>query len=317
MTIRQWARLYGPLTAAVTLYLIFAPIALVAVPLAGLLVLSPPRSLREALIAAVAGGFGLAWLARSGSLPDQLLRSGTVIAATVFVVSARYTTTAVTHRALLAVATASAAAGGILLALGSSWAELHWWVAHRVSYFVSQAMGLFWQSGGAKSSPGGPTAAELATWADSSVRLMADYYPAILALAVMGGLGVATAIYHRVAVRPLGTAVGRFREFRFSEHLGWVAVVPLIIVLIPRFAAGRLSAINLLVVTGTLYALRGVAVIVFALQLLGGASGLVTVLLALAAILLLPIAAGGAILLGVVDAGFDLRRRWTTPPVST
>ena len=314
MSIRRWARQQGPLVVAAILFLAVAPLTLIALPLAALLVISPPRSSRATFVAAVAGGFSLAWLAQSGNLPDQLVRSATLISATVFVLSARYTAAPVTHRALLAVMTAALAVGGMLLALGSSWSELRWWVGHRVGFLASQIMGIVWQGGGPRTTPGGPTPQELA---DLVVRLMADYYPAILALALMAGLGIATAIYHRVAMRPFGTPVGRLREFRFSEHIGWLAVIPLIVVLIPKLAAAKISAINILVVTGTLYALRGVAVAAFGLQLFAGASGLLTVFVVVAAILLLPVAFGGAILLGVVDAGLDLRRRWTTPPAST
>ncbi len=317
MSIRRWARQQGPLVAAAILFLTVAPLALIALPLAALLVMSPPRSSRATFVAAVAGGFGLAWLAQTGNLPDQLVRSATLIAATVFVLSARYTAASVTHRALIAVMTAALAVGGMLLTLGLSWSELRWWVGHRVGFFASQVMGLVWQGGGPQTTPGGPTPRELAQWADLTVRLMANYYPAILALVLMAGLGIATAIYHRVAVRPFGTSVGRLREFRFSEHIGWLAVVPLIVVLIPKLVAVKISAINILVVTGTLYALRGIAVAAFGLQMFAGASGLLTAFVVVAAILLLPVAFGGAILLGVVDAGLDLRRRWTTPPAST
>ena len=57
------------------------------------------------------------------------------------------------------------------------------------------------------------------------------------------------------------------------------------------------------------YVLRGAAVMSFGIQLFGGRWP-VYFLLGLLLVFLLPVFLGGAILLGVLDAGLDLRHRW-------
>ncbi|MBI2614929.1 MAG: DUF2232 domain-containing protein [Gemmatimonadetes bacterium] len=113
---------------------------------------------------------------------------------------------------------------------------------------------------------------------------------------------------------PTGVPPGRFREFRFSEHLGWVGAVALLVMLVPRLAAAKVAAINLLLVSGLLYAVRGAAVTAFGIALLGGAGCGTAALFGLLALFVLPAVVAGAIVLGVIDAGMDLRKRWATPP---
>jgi hypothetical protein len=291
-------------------YVIFAPAALFALPLAALLVATSLRTRRESLIAAVAGGLSLVWLLEAGDLPDQLVRASAVIATGVFVTATHFTRAPVIHRALSAVITAALAAGVLLLVMGSSWNEAHWWAEYRAGYLARVASQLFWIVGdGSTTSP-----TQIAQVVNRIVRFQADYFPAVAALRIMAGLALATAIYHRMAVKPYGPGLAAFRSFRFTEHLGWAAIVPLLVLLIPQLAAAKLGAINLLLVLGALYALRGVAVVAFGLQLMGAGSGLLIAFVVVAAILILPIVLAGAILLGVADSGLDLRRRWTRPP---
>jgi uncharacterized protein YybS (DUF2232 family) len=163
------------------------------------------------------------------------------------------------------------------------------------------------------SGPGAGSVPEIERWFESGVQVLADQYGAILAVQLLAGLALAAAIYYRAHRRPWGTPPGRFRDFRFSEHLGWVGVVALVVVLIPRLAVAKGAALNLLVVTGLLYGLRGLAVTAFGLALLGGAGCGTAALFALLALFVLPAGLAGAIVLGVVDAGLDLRKRWVTP----
>ncbi len=310
MSVTRWLAGHRLLVLAGLAYVIFAPAALFALPLAALLVATSLRTRQESLIAAVAGGLSLMWLLAAGDLPDQLVRASAVIATGVFVTATHFTRAPVIHRALSAVITAAVAAGVLLLVMGSSWNEAHWWVEYRAGYLARVASQLFWVVG-----DGGTTSStQIAQVVSRIVRFQADYFPAVAALRIMAGLALATAIYHRVAVKPYGPGLAGFRSFRFTEHLGWAAIVPLLVVLIPQLAAAKLGAINLLLVLGALYALRGVAVVAFGLQLMGAGSGLLIAFVVVAAILILPLVLAGAILLGVADSGLDLRRRWTRPP---
>jgi len=305
----QWLLRHRGVLLATLLFVMVAPAALFALPLALLLAATPPRATREIVVAAIAGSFSIAWLITAGELPDQLMRAGIVVAVAVFVPGALYTRTTVTHRALLAVAMATFAVGNMLYAVGSSWGELHWWVGHRAGYTARMLSSAMWMA----QSNNGSGSYQFAELVNDAVRFMTDYHAGIVALELTAGMVLGTAIYHRVAAMPRGTAVGRLRDFRFNDQLGWVAIVPLGVVLLPKLAAARLAASNVLLVLGALYAIRGVAVIAFGLSLLriGGSLGVAMVILA--AFLLLPVALPGAILLGVVDSGLDFRKRWSSP----
>jgi hypothetical protein len=259
------------------------------------------------MIAVVAGGVSLAWITQLGELPDQVLRAGTVIAVTLFLPVTFYTQARLGHRVLLAATAAALGVVVLLGALGRSWQELYWWVEHRVGYTAGVLLSAVWDS------TGGAGMGQRAEILDTFVRFMTDYNPALAVLQVMAGLALASAVYFKLALKPRGIPPGRFRDYRFTEHLGWAAIAMLVVVLVPKLSAAKLGAMNVLLVLGSLFALRGAAVATMIFQALGG--GWFSAVLSLAvAFLLLPAAIVATILLGIVDTRFDLRRRWETPP---
>jgi hypothetical protein len=290
----------------------FAPVGLCLVPLGALLAASRPRTRSEILVAAVICGLALLWLLEPGEPPDQLARAVAVIGGATFVLATVYSRSSVTHRALLAVTVSAVASVLLFPLLGWSWDVIRWWVEHRTGFAVRLALG---QLGAGAGGPGAASVPEIERWFESGVRVLADQYAAILAIQLLAGVALAAAIYYRAQRRPWGTPPGRFRDFRFSEHLGWVGAVALVVVLIPRLAAAKGAALNLLVVTGLLYGLRGLAVTAFGIALLGGAGCGTAALFVLLTLFVLPAVVAGAIVLGVVDAGMDLRKRWATPRV--
>jgi hypothetical protein len=309
-------RLLGLIVAAVGFGIVAGP-ALFALPLAALLVASHPRTATEYRALAISGAFALWWLFTSGDLPDQVVRAATLFAALAFTLTTLRTTASFIHRALHAVAIAGAAITILLPGLGSSWGELRWWVAHENGLSARTLTGLLWSVAPVTGTNGGPGSGhsvlqQLEQGFTELVYMVADYYPALLALQLMVGLALATAIYQRVAREPRGAPLGPFRRFRFSEHLGWAAAIPLIVVLVPRLAGAKLAAANLLAVAAALYALRGVAVAAYGLSVIGAGGVFLSILLASIFLLLLPILLAGAIVLGVLDSGLRLRERWGT-----
>ncbi len=282
-----------------------------AVPLAVLVLASGPRTRPELFIGALAGGLGLAWLMDSGTPPDQLVRAAVLVGSAAFVLASRFTRWSVTHRALLAIGVAGTVILSLFVLFGWTWEEVAWWVRYRTGYETTLRFGPLRGAGGEH-----PAFSEqLDNWIALSAEFAMQCFPALLAIQMLVGFGLATAIYHRVSSHPVGRAPGRFRHFRFSEHLGWAAAIPLLVVLLPKLAAGKVAAANMLLVIGSLYALRGVAVAAFGATLAGN-TPLTTLLLVGAAVFMLPVMLGAAVLLGVLDAGLDLRRRWSKPPVS-
>jgi uncharacterized membrane protein YhaH (DUF805 family) len=298
------------LVAAGIAFAIFAPIGLLTVPLAGLMLVS--RMKNRALTTVLLTGVSLWWVVQVGEPPDQIVRAVAVMGTVVFVGMVFVTDWSLTHRALVAV---GAAAGGATLALGilgTSWPEIRWWVASRIE-FAAQ----FWLtqlSGGVGGEPLGndAMARRAEDWFETVIPLMADYFPATVAIQMFVGLVLATALFCRFTPAAM-VAVGRFRDFRFSEHWGWIAVIALGIVLVAQAATAKLLAANVLVVAGLLYTLRGAAVTWYGITLAGGPGFLTTGLIAFSVVFMLPVVLIGTILVGVVDAGLDLRRRWAAP----
>lgn len=293
-------------------FIILAPLGLAAIPLAALLLVSRPRSTPEMVVAGVCAGFGLWWLAVPGELPDQLLRAAVISVTALYVMATLWTRLSFTHRALGVIAVTGAGMTGLLAILGSSWGELQWWVEFRAGQSARQLLGAV-SAAGERSGVFSPTGAQIETFEQglqTMTRLLADFYPAISALQLLAGLILATAAYARLARHPVGRLAEPFRYFRFTEHLGWIAVAALVVVVIPKLSAVELPAANVLLIVAVLYALRGAAVLVFGLALAGGGGFFLWAAFGVILFLMLPVVVGGAILLGVIDAGMDLRRRW-------
>jgi len=301
---RQWR-----LIAALVAFALFAPVGLFALPLAALLVLSPPLRARVAFVAIVAGGFSLSWLLQPGDLPEQVVRAMSLIAVASFIPITFFTRASVCHSALAAGTSAVLAVTALLNVMGRPWGELRWWVEHRMGYAARIMARSIWS----RQNGGGVEARQLEEVVEASVRFVADYHLALVTLQVIAGLSLATVVYHRLATKPRSVSPGRFSDFRFADQLGWVAIAALVVVLVPLFAEARVGALNVLLVIGTLFGIRGIAVVGLGMQR-SGVSYAVMFLFVVAAILLLPAAIVGAILLGIVDTRFDLRRRWYTPP---
>ncbi|HEX9729647.1 MAG TPA: hypothetical protein VGA37_14180 [Gemmatimonadales bacterium] len=300
-------------------FVVIAPIGLLALPLTGLIAAARPRNGPARTAGVASAAVALWWLTYPGELPEQVTRAAAVLAVAAFLVLTLMTTWTVTHRSLVAAAVAAGGVAATYGALGWSWGRLHWWVEHRVGFALRWMLGALSRTAQLQTDGAGtPSASAMLRQLDASfdaiVRTMADLFPATVALQVMLGFAVASLLFYRLAGRTVGRPLGRFTSFRFTEHLGWAAVVPLVLVLFVRVSAVKLVASNILAVVATLYVVRGAAVGLFGLQLIR--AGVIAYgLAALATLFLLPVVLGSTMVLGVLDAGLDLRRRWTAPPV--
>jgi hypothetical protein len=203
-----------------------------------------------------------------------------------------------------------------------SWDEIRWWAGYNVGFAARTAISWMWIR-----NPAGPAgtmtedaAAQFESFTENLVVWMADLFPAFLALFSLAGFAFATAVYHRICIAPRGLAPGRFRDFRFSEHLGWVAAAPLAVILLTEWAGAKRVAANILVVAAALYAMRGAAVLGFRISLLQLSGVFTFTLAAVLAVLVvfsleftLPAILTTTIIIGVLDSGLDLRRRWAPP----
>jgi hypothetical protein len=291
-------------------------IAIAALTLAGLLAISRPASPRERLALGIAAGVGVGWLIVPGAAAEQLFRAAAVIAVVTFALLTLWTNLSLVHRSLAAGVAGLAAVSTLLPAVGSSWGALSWALEHRAGVAARVVVSGLW---GASESGGlglAPAPEDLERWFTTTVRMLGTFFPALAALLVVAALAFGAHIYYRVARLPKGRLPEPFRHFRFSDHLGWAAVAALVAVLVPKLAAAKAAASNVLLVTAALYALRGAAVMAFVVDALGLGGVLFSITVAVILFLLLPVVAGSAIVLGVLDAGLDLRTRWSQRPRS-
>jgi hypothetical protein len=290
------------------LYGFAAPVAVIALPLAILLLLAGPRSFRARLGAGIAGGFALWWLLGPGELPEQTLRAAALMASVAFAILSRRTGWSSTHRGLGALALALAGTAACFLLFGWSWDRLHWWIAFRTGPALRLLLsGAAASSGGTATFGGGGRGFEQLI--DQVVTGSADLFPAATALQLLASLVIAAALAARMVGDGAGRPPGRLSDFRFSEHLGWLLVLAVATLLLPGLGAARLVALNVLVVIGTLYGVRGFAVLAYGIRAMKGGAFLYAAAV-VAVLFVLP----GVVLLGVLDAGLNLRRRWATPP---
>jgi hypothetical protein len=140
-------------------------------------------------------------------------------------------------------------------------------------------------------------------------RWMARLFPAGVTLAALGGLGLAWRGHFWLAARPLGLPPGPFSAFSFSDHVVWLLVAALALVLIPAdpwLEPVQRFGVNLLVVVLALYVVRGAAVL---RATAGRVSTPFAIVTALVAVLMFVFVAGGLSLLGIADTWLDFRRR--------
>ncbi len=276
-----------------------SPLVLVCVPLAVFLVAYRSTSFGALFLAAaiVAFVFSVAppvpspvWYGeRAWAL---LLGGGFVLAGLV------YRNGSVTMRSIIAVGAAFAVVLGAAAWRPALLSELDWLISGQIR--GAAQMAYTWLDAG------GASWASVAATIEDVVEIQVLLYPAFLGLASLAGLAVAWYILRRLGGQ--ANALGALRDFRFADQLIWLLIAGLLLFLLPVGQLATRLGENALVFMGSLYVLRGMAVMLWL------AAAVVTsvwtaALWAVAAMLLYPVVVGAALLLGLSDTWFDLRRR--------
>ena len=151
---------------------------------------------------------------------------------------------------------------------------------------------------------------------EPTVRLLGQTVPALLVLQSLAGLGLAWQWHQFLAAHPLGTPLAPFRDFRIADGWVWTVVCAVTVWITPLFAGLKAAALNLLVVAGTLYLLRGAAVVVAFAVMMGVSPMSLIVGLLVAAILAVPllVVLPGLATLGMTDTWLEFRRRLAGRP---
>jgi hypothetical protein len=280
-------------------YLLFAPPVLLFGPLAALLLLARPQTLREWLWLVVSVAASATWLNQAGGLAGQFTRAGAVLLVGTFLALTVWRPSGKFSRALGATATAGVALVLWMWHLGLGWNEVQRAVERDLWTYNQDVLTRLNEVG--QTYPDG----FLSQMADM-IRTIGAFYPGLFALACIGGLRLAWIWHHRISRHPLGNRPERFTAFEFSDQLvwGWVAGLSLCLLPLPEF--GKAVGANLLLVWAVLYAVRGLAVFFAGSRRVPGA---VMATLTVVAMFLLPFVLGGLTLLGLADTWLDFRRR--------
>ena len=277
------------LTLVVLGFSVFHPLQLMVLPLAFMLVALPPR--RPALVVAGVVLGAVVFLAPHGELWGvergwSLLVSGWFVLAVLAWPAESFVTRAV------AAVLAAAVSGGVLIGTTGAWPALDDAIATRFGE-AARLMGEAFGSG-----------EEAETVVQRAAELPAELFPGLLAVATVAALGVGWWGYHRIAGG--GQPLGRLREFRFPDLLVWLLIAGLVLVVLSPAEWAPRAGGNLLFFMGSLYALRGLGVVLA----LVGMHVPTLVAMGLVGLLLWPIVMTGTLVVGVADTWVDLRAAW-------
>ena len=284
----------------------WAPPPLAGLPLAGLLLLGPVRSRRIWGLGLLVGLPSAVLLAAPDNDPlSALLRAYVVLAAAAFCALTLVAPAPFLRQAVRTSLLALAVTLGLgRLILGPALVDMIQWAAARAAV---EPLGLV-----------GQLRPELYPVAVSVMRFLTRIVPATLVLQTIAGLALAWQWYRHLSPDPLGAPLTPFREFRFADGWVWGVVGSLAICITPLFVGFKAAALNILVVLGTLYLLRGAAIVVAAAAVAGVAPTTLALGLVVAAVLALPLVliVPGLATLGVTDTWLEFRRRLPGRPHS-
>lgn len=280
-------------------FLLVAPPMFLFGPLAALLIVSRPATVREWVWLTAALAWSVLWLQQAGGLGAQFARAAAVLVSGSFLALTLWRPSNRVSQALAATGGAAVGLAVWMYGLGLRWSALRDAVEAELAALQ-------------RGVPGGLTgvagASEISAQMAAMAETVSDLYPGLLALAAIAGLRLAWAWYHRIADRPVGAPPAPFSAFSFSDQLIWGWVIGLALSLTPEPAWLRLVGANILLVWSALYATRGMAVFVTGARRTPKS---VLAALALVTVVLLPFVLSGLTMVGLADTWLDFRRRMT------
>ena len=296
-------RLWRLLLASVA-FAASAPPSLVGLPFAGLMLATRPRAAREWALVAGAGIPGAMLLVVGAHrLLDGLLGAYVVFVSAAFVVLALVAPARFLRQACRASVLGLGAALALArLVLGrDASAMLHWEATRQAGDLLDRMV---------------QVRPEAYAVFEPAVRFLAATTPALLVLQALAGLALAWQWHQHLAPEPLGEPLAPFREFRFADAWVWAVVAGVAVWTAPLLAGLRTAALNLLVVLGAFYLLRGAAVVVTFAGAAGLSAAALVGALVVSAVLAVPLLfiVPGLATLGVTDTWLEFRRGLTRRP---
>jgi len=297
----SWVRAGWLLLAAISLSPV-SPLLLVLIPLALLLLAFHGRTYLTLAVAIT-----ILVLAFQGGDADAgwfAGRAWALVAGGSFVLAALIRDrVGLLSRALMAVGAGVGLVAGLAIVQPDMAGQIDWWFASEIRRAATAAWELLNSLSGDDRQALATLEIAMGRWVD----FQQDTYPAFLSLATVAGLSVAWFL----AFRDRGASLGPLREFRFADHLVWLLVGGLVLLVLPFGTVAFRLGENAALFMGVLYLLRGVAILVW-IGAMAMTSAWSAVFWVLAAVLLYPVAVGVALVLGLSDTWIDIRGRLTS-----
>ncbi len=256
--------------------LVFAvthPFVLVGMPLAFILFAFGPRNLRAAvvvtavvLVSALGDRSGLWWFERGWPL---------VLAGMFVWITAWRPDWGFFARALAALAMAAVVVVLIFTLHPTAWSDVDSLMAVRAGEAAQRATSML-----------GDRMSEAARGVvPKIIGLQVAVFPALLAVSSLGALGMAVSLRGWLS-GDVGNVLGGLRSFRFNDHLVWLLLGGLVLIVAPVGEVADRVGGNVVLFMSLLYVVRGVAVV---LTLIGGIPVIAGVLGGLAMLIVYPI----------------------------
>ena len=143
------------------------------------------------------------------------------------------------------------------------------------------------------------------------VRFASVTWPGMLALQTAAGLALAWQLHLRLTSLPLGAPLARFKDFAMGDGWVWGMVAWIAVLILPVSSVLQVMGTNLGLVAGTLFVLRGAAIVVTFAEAFGISTVALLIVAAAAAALAVPLifVLPGLCTLGITDTWYQYRRR--------
>jgi hypothetical protein len=298
------------LLVATLAFVLWAHPSLVGLPCAALLLIAPANADQKptrapqplaGLIGALS--FGLLMLT---ALDGRL---GAVSSAYIVLVTAAFASLLLLRPAsILKQAFRSILLGGLATAVlvqivwgTDGWGAISWEITRDTSYTMRWLV---------KLSPPQWIDATYATY-EPMVRFVSLTWPGMLALQTVAGLALAWQLHLRLTTLPLGAPLARFKDFAIGDGWVWGIVAWIGVLILPVSSVLQVMGTNLGLVAGTLYVLRGAAIVVAFAEAFGISTVALVIMTAAAAALAVPMifVLPGLCTLGITDTWYQYRRR--------
>ncbi|MDH3205314.1 MAG: YybS family protein [Gemmatimonadota bacterium] len=300
-TQRGWPRVAGLFGVVLATSVFVQPTVLIGVPLVFLLAARGFGNVAAAgvaglLIVIISGGLGGfsdgLWYAERAW---AVLLGGWFLTLTLLLPGWR-----LTSRALAASAAAAVVAGAIMVLREGGWSTLDAAISLSVQAETDATLSAISLIGGSD-----VLSPDVVTLMRDIATTRVMVFPALLGIESLAALAVAWWVRSRL-VGEGDQGLAPLRDFRFNDHLVWVLVAGILLLVLQSGEAFARVGSNAVVFMGALYALRGLAVYFF---VSGGLSVIGYAVFAVLLVLVPPVILGTAALIGIGDTWLDLRAR--------